>query len=146
MKYFFCIVLFMSSVVVNAQSKKERKVLSNDRLLEETVFGTKDSLVLEKLFGKTLHYQHSGGKVETRAQALHNIVHNKSTYVHDLSRPAPYNVSTAGDSIVVTHDYVAVEKKDNGTDVNLDLSIRTTWMKEKGQWRLFRRVATKNKH
>ena len=146
MKSFIYILLMMMSLSTQSQSKKERIVLSRAELLQSTVFTTKDSAVLDKLFAKTLHYQHSGGKVETREQALHNISHNKSTYVESTPVASAYKVVADGANFVVTHNFVAIEKKADGSETKLDLNIATTWVKEKGQWKLSRRVATKNIH
>jgi hypothetical protein len=143
MKYILTIILFFSAMAAFAQpSKKERAVLGNSKLLMQTVFGTKDSLTLEKLFASTLSYVHSGGKAETRAEALHGIVNNKSVYV-EAGEPQPYNVSASGDSLIVKHSYVATEKKANGTETPLNLVIEMVWVKEKGDWKLARRKATK---
>jgi hypothetical protein len=73
MKNLLTILVLLFSVAVNAQSKQERQALANSKLLEQTVFGTKDSLTLEKLFAKNATYTHSSGKMETREEAIRNI-------------------------------------------------------------------------
>lgn len=143
MKYTLVIVsLLCAATVVGQPSKKEREVLANSKLLMQTVFGTKDSLTLEKLFASTLSYVHSGGKVETRPEAIHGIVNNKSTYVESIE-PSPYKVSGSGDSLIVTRPFKATEKKANGTESALDLVIEMVWIKENKDWKLARRKATK---
>ena len=143
MKYTFVILFLLCAAIAFGQpSKKERVVLANSKLLMETVFGTKDSLTLEKLFASTLTYVHSGGNAQTRAEALHGIVNNKSTYIV-TSEPQPYNVSASGDSLIVTHPYIATEKKANGTETALNLVIEMVWIKENKDWKLARRKATK---
>ena len=138
-------ILIIGSNDSAAQSKKTKKALSNARLLQNTVFGTKDSTTLQKLFGKTLAYQHSGGKIETREEALHNISHNKSNYkVDPATPPIAYSAKAMGDSIIVTHIYKATEMKADGTATELNLTIDTVWLKEGKQWKLYRRKATKN--
>ncbi|MES2429593.1 MAG: nuclear transport factor 2 family protein [Bacteroidota bacterium] len=117
--------------------------MSNAGLLEQTVFDTKDSATLEKLFAKTLTYEHSSGKVETREQALQGIIHNKSIYVPSIE-PHPYGVIEKGDSIIVKKMFAATEKKADGTESILNLTIETVWIKENGDWKLIRRKATKN--
>lgn len=139
--YFLLLLLPFGSI---AQSKDTRMVLGNARLLQSTVFGTKDSATLQKLFGTTLAYVHSGGKVETREQALHNIVHNKSTYTIDSI--GEYSFSTSGDSAIVNHQFIGKEKKADGSVTDLALNIETVWLKEKKTWKLYRRKATKLKH
>jgi hypothetical protein len=144
MRYTFTILFFLYAVVGFAQpSKKERQVLANSSLLMQTVFGTKDSLVLEKLFASTLSYVHSSGKSETREQALHGIVNNKSVYT-ETGPPNGYKISANGDSLVVKHIFQATEKKTDGSESLLNLLIEMVWIQEKGDWKLARRQATKN--
>lgn len=137
------VIFLMSSTACIAQSKKTVQVLANAKLLQNTVFGTKDSATLDKLFGKTLAYQHSGGKIENREEALHNISHNKSEYKNAVT-PISYSAKQAGDSIIVTHVYQATEAKVDGKETELNLTIETVWLKEGKDWKLYRRRATKN--
>lgn len=143
MKYTIVIALLLcAATAAFGQSKKERQVLANSRLLMRTVFGSKDSLTLEKLFASTLSYVHSSGKAETRSEAIHGIVNNKSTYVESIE-PSPYKITESGDSLIVTRPFVATEKKANGTESALNLMIEMVWIKEKKDWKLARRKATK---
>jgi ketosteroid isomerase-like protein len=126
----------------NAQNKAMIGAMANAKLLDATVFGTKDSVTLDKLFAKTLSYVHSGGKVENREEALKGIIHNRSVYTQS-TEPFPYDVSSRGDSMVVVHVFKANEKKADGTESLLNLSIEMVWIKEKKDWKLARRKATK---
>src|SRR5258705_1147802 len=142
MKYLFTIGLLALTITINAQSKETIKVMANARLLDQTVFGSKDSAALDDLFAKELTYIHSSGKTENREEALRNIIHNGSVYTKS-PEPFPYSVSSRGDSLVVVHVFKATEKKANGTESALNLSIETVWVKEKKEWKLARRQATK---
>ena len=144
MRYLLSISLLALSMCVTAQSKKVREVLSKTELLEQTVFGTKDSATLEKLFAKTLTYEHSNGKVQTREEALAGITHNRSVYTKEGIVPTATNVIASGDSLITRKVFRATEKKADGTESNLDLTIELAWIKEKGSWKLARRKATKN--
>lgn len=133
----------MPAAAIFAQpSKKEREVLANTRLLERTVFQSKDSVTLEKLFGNPLSYVHSSGKAENREQAVHGIVNNKSTYTW-ANVAEPYNVRFDQDSAIVVHVFRATERKADGTESALNLSIEYVWIKVKKDWKLVRRKATK---
>ncbi len=59
-------------------------------------------MTLEDLFAKDATYGHSGGKVETRNEAIRNIVRNRSVYekANDI---AGYNVTIQDDVAVVRH-------------------------------------------
>ena len=142
MKYFLSIALIL--IVANSfgQSKKEIEVMIRTKLLSETVFGTKDSLTLEDLFAQTLTYGHSGGKLESRVDAIRNIVHNKSVY-SDIQPLSPYEVWLNDDVAIVRHKFTATETKEDGKTTPLNLSIMLVWVKEKGKWKLFGRQAVK---
>jgi ketosteroid isomerase-like protein len=138
-KYLLLVSIFVSLIAVG-QSKKTRQALANARSLEHTVFGTKDSLWLEKNFASTMTYGHSSGKIQTRAEAIKGISGNKSRYeIKDTVRG--YQTVSKGDSIQVTHIFIATEKKADGTAVPLRLKIVTVWAKENGKMRLFSRRA-----
>lgn len=124
------------------QSKEERKVLAASMQFQSTVFGTKDSLVLQRLFASNVQYVHSSGKSENREEAIRGIARNKSVYVEDL-KPRPYTLSHRGDTILVNNVFKAVENKADGSKVDLNLSIDLYWIKEGKQWKLTKRVATK---
>jgi len=137
-------ILFLSiSVLGSAQSKDEIAVLSQSGTLHNTVFGSKDSATLDGLFWKTLTYGHSGGKVETREEALKNIIHNKSSYTEDYSFLKRYDVSMHDDVAVVRYSFKALEKKQDGSESQLYLGIMLVWIKEKGKWWLMGRQAVK---
>lgn len=137
------LILFLGlGLSTMAQSKNERKVLNNSRLFQQTVFGTKDSLVLEKLFAKTVLYVHSSGKGETRQEAIRGISKNKSFYVKS-PEPESYTVSQRGDTLLVNTVLKAVENKADGSKVDLNLGIALYWIKEGKKWKLTKRVATK---
>jgi Domain of unknown function (DUF4440) len=142
MKSCLAIICFLVCATVQAQSKQATQALANTKLLEQTVFGTKDSVTLEKLFGSSLTYIHSSGKVESREEAIHGIIHNKSVYTK-ADTLINYDVKTYADSTLVKHLFKATEKKADGTESKLNLYIVLVWMKENGKWKLFRREATK---
>lgn len=142
--YHLSLLLLMNLFAVSAfaQSKTERQVLANARLLENTVFGSKDKATLEKLFATSLVYIHSSGRVENREQAIQGITSNRSTY-KKLNLRDGMSISEKGDSMRVYQLYNATETKADGTSSELNISIETIWAKVKGKWLLFRRQARK---
>ena len=142
MKIWIIIFFVSMSIVVNAQSKTTLEVLDRTRLLQNTVFGTKDSMALEDLFAKDATYGHSSGKVEARNEAIRNIVHNKSVY-EKTDEIAGYNVTMHDDVAVVRHLFEATEKKEDGSESKLKLSFMLVWVKEKSKWKLLARQAIK---
>ena len=61
MKKLFFGIAMLNALALSAQSKDEKQLIARTYLLSHTVFGTKDSLVLEDLFAKTATYGHSHG-------------------------------------------------------------------------------------
>ena len=137
LSFLFIVICFVAC----AQNKKELAVLAQARLLHKTVFGTKDSLTLENLFAKSLTYGHSGGKIEDRAEALHNIIHNQSKYT-DTSLKV-YDVMLGDDVAIVRYSFRETETKKEGQPSPLNLSIMLVWLEEKGKWKLMGRQAVK---
>ncbi len=141
-KIFNLVILWViSSRLVFGQSKQETEILANTRLLHETVFGTKDSSTLEELFARDLTYGHSGGKTQSRPEAINGIIHNKSTYT-DTSLKT-YNIMLNGDVAIVRYTMKETETNNEGKAAPLRLSIMLVWINEKGKWKLFGRQAVK---
>jgi ketosteroid isomerase-like protein len=135
------LLLLFVSISTTAQSKKEKQLIQRTYLLSHTVFGSKDSLTLEDLFAKTATYGHSGGKIQTRREAIDGVAHNKSIY----RDTAVTNISVIveDDVAIVRHLFKAVEHTVDGKDVVLNFTMMLVWVKEKGKWRLMGRQAVK---
>ena len=140
MKYILFICGMVLTCTAGAQTKDEREVLANSKLLNNTVFGTKDSATLNELFAKTLTYGHSGGSIQTRAEAIHGISINRSSYT-DTSLKS-YNILMGDDVAIVRYQFHETETKE-GKPAPLNLGIMLVWVKEKGKWKLFGRQAVK---
>ena len=63
MKKLLTAFLLFTVAFATAQSKDEKEPTEKTQLLSQTVFGTKDSLMLEKLLAKTVSYSHSRGNL-----------------------------------------------------------------------------------
>jgi hypothetical protein len=142
MKRIVFLLSFFISLKALAQGRDERTVLSNVRALHQAVFATKDSMTLDRLFASELTYGHSGGKLENRQEALHNIVHNQSTYA-DLKLEGTVSVLMQNKTAVTRHLMSAIEKKKDGTSVPLKLNIMLVWVKDRKDWKLMARQAVK---
>ncbi len=124
-----------------AQSKDEKKLVERTYLLSHTVFGAKDSMTLEDLFGKKASYGHSGGKIETREEAVAAISKNQSVYT-DTS-VSNISVMINKDVAIVRHLFKAKETNKEGKITPLNFTMMLAWVKEKGKWRLMGRQAVK---
>jgi hypothetical protein len=141
MKYVLLLILIFTGLVVFSQSRKEIDVLARNRLLQKTVFGTKDSITLEDLFAKTATYGHSNGKIETREEAIRNISNNKSSYTDTSLKN--YNIIFNDDVAIVRYVMRETETNIEGKATPLNLSIMLVWVEEKGKWKLFGRQAVR---
>ena len=141
-KTILVILFFTTAFVGSAQSKDEKALIERTYLLSHTVFGTKDSLTLEDLFAKKLSYGHSGGKVETRAEAVAAISRNKSVYTDTAVSNIKVDVYD-DDAAIVRYLFKAKENKADGTVTPLNFTMMLVWVKEKGKWRLMGRQAVK---
>lgn len=137
----FFTVFFCCVFAASAQTKDERVLTERTYQLSHTIFGNKDSLALEGLFAKKLSYGHSGGKIESREEAVSAISHNKSVYTD--TAVSNIKVEVNGDVAIVRYLFKAKENKADGTVVPLNFTMMLVWVKEKGAWRLMGRQAVK---
>lgn len=139
--YFLIAVLCFVSSFVFAQSKQERAIIERTYLLSHTVFGTKDSIMLEELFARKATYGHSSGKIEDRDEAIAVASKNKSVYRDTaISNLA---VLLKDEVAIVRYLFKANENKPDGSVSPLNLNIMQVWVKERGKWRLMGRQAVK---
>jgi ketosteroid isomerase-like protein len=140
-KILFLYAFLLIGVVGLTQSKKEKLLIERTYLLSNTVFGTKDSTTLEDLFARKATYGHSGGKIETREEAVRNISKNKSVYTDTSIRDI--KVMLDDDVAIVRYLFKANENKTDGSITPLNFTMMLVWIKEKGKWRLMGRQAVK---
>lgn len=139
MKTVVTLLFCIATLGAMAQSKDEKILTEKTYLLSHTVFGSKDSLTLEKLFAKTATYGHSHGNLQTRKQAIDGASHNQSTY----SDTAVSNIKILIEdrTAIVRYLFKANENKKDGTVVPLNFSMMLVWIKENGEWKLMGRQA-----
>src|SRR5579862_4908274 len=135
MKKIMAFVLLFTVVVAKAQSKDETALIEKTYLLSSTVFGTKDSLTLERLFANTATYGHSHGKVQTRIEAIDGICHNQSVYTDTAI--SNIKIIFEDNTAIVRYLFKGKENKKDGTIVPLNFTMMLVWVKENGEWKLF---------
>lgn len=141
MKAVLTIVVLCMSLSGIAQSNDEIRLLNNTRLLHKTVFETKDSLVLDNIFGSSVTYGHSSGKVENREEAIRGIIHSKINFV-DLTIDG-IQVQLVGNTAVTRHVMTANELMADNQKRPLKLLVLFVWVKERKEWKLMARQAVK---
>ena len=139
MKKIIAFIFLFGITVANAQSNDEKTIIEKTYLLSHTVFGTKDSLTLERLFANTSTYGHSHGKVQTRTEAIDGICHNQSVYADTAI--SNIKIIFEDNTAIVRHLFKAKENKKDGTVVPLNFAMMLVWVKENGEWKLFGRQA-----
>lgn len=132
-------LLLLISCSLQAQTKDEQVLIAKTYLLSHTVFGSKDSLTLEKLLAKQVTYGHSHGNLQNRKQMIDGAVHNQSTYSD--TAVSDIKVIAEGNTAIVRYLFRANENKKDGTVVPLNFTIMLVWIKEKGDWKLMGRQA-----
>lgn len=141
-KYLLIITCILTTLIGFAQKGQEQQLIARTYLLSHTVFGTKDSLTLEDLFAKKASYGHSGGKVESREEAIAAISKNISVYT-DTAVNNIKIIFADDDVAIVRHLFKATEKNKDGKISQLNFSMMLVWIKEKKRWRLMGRQAVK---
>jgi len=123
----------------NAQSKDEKELTEKTYLLSHTIFGTKDSLTLEKLAAMTVSYGHSHGNLQNRDEMIKAVTKNQSKYTD--TAVSNIKIFIQDKTAIVRYLFKAKENKKDGTVTDLDFSMMLVWIKEKGEWKLMGRQA-----
>jgi ketosteroid isomerase-like protein len=131
------LLVFMSSLAANAQSKDETLVAAAvEKLRAAMISGNKADL--ESVLSNDLTYAHSSGKIQTKEVFVEEISTKKSNFLTiELSKQT---ISIAGDVAIVSHQLVATTN-DGGKPANPHLNIVLVWKKTKGDWKLIARRA-----
>lgn len=139
MKKLLTIFSLLIVVAANAQTNDEKELTEKTYLLSHTVFGSKDSVTLEKLLAKTVSYGHSHGNLQNREEMIKGITKNQSNYTDTAA--SNIKIFIQDKTAIVRYLFKAKENKKDGTVVDLDFSMMLVWIKEKKEWKLMGRQA-----
>lgn len=103
--------------------------MANSKLLVMTIFNTKDSSTLEKLFAPGMIHVNAG-QTESREEAIMNIAGNKSTFVQ-ANMTNGYGVAVSGDTVTVRFFYKGRENKTDGSSIPFAVNLVMQWLKQK---------------
>lgn len=122
------------------QSNKDIADVGNavDALRQAMVDGNKSQL--EAIAAEELSYGHSSGLVENKAEFVGNIVSGKSDFTNIVL--SDQSISVAGNTALVRHKFAA-ETNNGGTPGKITLHVLLVWQKQKGDWKLLARQATR---
>lgn len=131
--------LLLFAFISFAQTKDEQKVIDNVKLLHGTIFGTKDSLTLEKLSAKEVTYGHSHGNLQDRKTFITSVSGNKSVYTNIEANNITVIIN--GKTAVSRYLLTGTETNSKGKVTELKLNILQVWIKEKKEWKMMARQA-----
>ena len=136
---FSLLLITITSVITNAQSKQEKAVMVAVEQLRKGMIDA-DKAILEKLVTDKLSYGHSGGHIDDKKEFVEKIVSGKSDFVSiDLSEQT---VSVSGKIAVVRH-ILKAKTNDGGKPADIQLRVLLIWQKQGGHWKLLARQAVK---
>jgi hypothetical protein len=99
-----------------------------------------DQAVLTSLVADELSYGHSGGKVDTKASFIGDLVAGNSDFVSiDIS---DQTVKLVQDVTIIRHTLVA-KTNDRGVAGNVKLHVLQVWQRQGGAWKLLARQAVR---
>ena len=125
------------SGLVFAQSADEKAVrAAHEEFVKAAHAG--DAAALNRLFADGLQYCHSTAKLETKKEAVENLVKGKTRFeVHEQS------VTVLGSAATIRAIVTAHGRDANGAATTTPLSILLVWTKERGAWKLIQRQTTR---
>ncbi len=133
-----CMICMCTAVV--AQNKQQVQVAEKvEQLRKAMVDG--DSAMLDKLASANLMYGHSGGHIDDKKEFVSKIASGKSDFVTiDLSEQT-YTV--VNKKIVVVRHTFKSKTNDGGKPADILMYVMLVWEKQRGDWKLVARQASK---
>jgi len=139
MKKLLFVFLLLATVQSYSQSKDEKAVADATEKLRKALVDA-DKKALEEVAAPELSYGHSSGLIEDRAAYVENIVSGKSDFV--TITLTDQTIKIVGNTALVRHK-LAADTNNGGTPGKINLAILLVWQKQKGEWKLLARQATR---
>lgn len=95
---------------------------------------------LNQLVAEDLSYGHSGGRVDTKASFIGDLVNGKSDFVTIVI--TDQTVKVVGDTAIVRHTLTA-DTNDSGKPGKVQIKILAVWQKQGSDWKLLARQAVR---
>jgi len=131
--------LFMSPITFS-QTKDEKAVaVAVEQLTNAMIDANK--VALENLTAEKLNYGHSSGALDDKKTFVEKIVNGSSDFVSiDLTEQT---ITISGDVAIVRHVLKAKTNDAGKGPGDVHLRILLIWQKQKGNWKLLARQATR---
>jgi len=131
-----CLLVFKGS---EAQTTDEKDVTARAEALRQAMIsGDKSSL--ENLAADELSYGHSSGKIEGKTEFVDAIVSGASKFRTIIVSDQTVKIT---DNTAIVRQKLAGETGTVEKPGTLNLAVLLIWQKQKGQWKLLARQATK---
>jgi hypothetical protein len=95
---------------------------------------------LDALVAENLSYGHSGGRIDTKASFIGDLLDGKSDFV--TIAITDQTVAPSQDVVVIRHTLTG-QTNDNGKAGNVSIKVLQVWQQQAGQWRLLARQAVR---
>lgn len=132
------ILLGFAATPVLAQSADQAVISAAEKLRVAMV--DPDQATLSGLVADSLSYGHSGGRIDTKASFIGDLLDKKSDFVSINITDQTVHVS--GDVAVIRHT-LSGETLDSGKQGTVLLKVLQVWQKQGGNWKLIARQAVK---
>ena len=136
---FLSICFLLSGLNIAAQTKDEKEVAEVIEKLRKAMVEA-DKQTLENITAEQLTYGHSSGKIDTRTSFVADLASGKSDFV---SITLSEQIITMSDNLALVRHKLIGETNDNGKTSPINLNVLLVWQKQKGQWKLIGRHASR---
>jgi len=133
------LIVFLILISVSSAYAQDAEVAKAVETLRQALIDGKRE-ALEKITHDNLTYGHSSGLVEDKKAFVEALASGKSDFTSITLTDQVIKVT--GNTATVRHK-LSGETMSNGTASPINLSVLLVWIKEKGQWKLLARQATK---
>lgn len=137
-RFILSLAVLLNSSLTSAQSADEAAVAQAVEAFRNAVVA-KDRGKLEALIADQLHYWHSDGRVETKAEHIADVLSKRALYKFiELTNQI---IRVTGDTAIVRHNLTAESEREGGKMQSTRVGVFMVWQKQGGSWKLLARQA-----
>lgn len=137
-RFILSLAVLLNSSLTSAQSADEAAVAQAVEAFRNAVVA-KDRGKLEALIADQLHYWHSDGRVETKAEHIADVLSKRALY--KFIELTNQTIRVTGDTAIVRHNLTAESEREGGKIQSTRIGVFMVWQKQGGSWKLLARQA-----
>ena len=137
-RFILSLAVLLNSSLTSAQSAAEAAVAQAVEAFRNAVVA-KDRGKLEALIADQLHYWHSDGRVETKAEHITDVLSKRALY--KFIELTNQTIRVTGDTAIVRHNLTAESEREGGKIQSTRIGVFMVWQKQGGSWKLLARQA-----